>query len=166
MNQTMLAAMWEGGENPVLTRRPIPQICQPGDAIVRVTCSAICTSDLHILHGAVPRAVPGIVLGHEFAGRVEAVGPGVEKLRPGDRVAANCESFCGSCWFCERGYVNNCEQGGWMLGCRIDGCQAEYVRVPFADQCLYPLPANVGEEDALFVGDILVSGYWGALQWP
>lgn len=164
MEKTMLAAVWNGGGVPVLTRRPVPEPCQPGDAIVRVTRSAICTSDLHILHGAVPRAVPGIVLGHEFAGRVVAVGPGVEKLRPGDRVAANCESFCGTCWFCRRGYVNNCQQGGWLLGCRIDGCQAEYVRVPFADQCLYPLPAAVSEEDALFVGDILVSGYWGALQ--
>lgn len=164
MDKTMLAAVWDGGDAPVLTRRPVPRICDPRDAIVRVTRAAICTSDLHILHGAVPRAVPGIVLGHEFAGRVEAVGPGVEKLRPGDRVAANCESFCGSCWYCRRGYVNNCQQGGWLLGCRIDGCQAEYVRVPFADQCLYPLPPSVSEEDALFVGDILASGYWGAQQ--
>lgn len=164
MQQTMLAAVWDGGSAPVLTRRPVPVVHKPGDAIVQVTRSTICTSDLHILHGAVPRAVPGIVLGHEFAGRVVAVGPGVTRLRPGDRVAANCESFCGDCWFCRRGYVNNCEQGGWLLGCRIDGCQAEYVRVPFADQCLYPLPHGVSEESALFVGDILVSGYWGALQ--
>ena len=164
MEQTMLAAVWDGGALPVLTRRPVPRLQEPGDALVRVTRSTICTSDLHILHGAVPRAVPGIVLGHEFAGQVVAVGPAVQKLRPGDRVAANCETFCGDCWFCRRGYVNNCQQGGWLLGCRIDGCQAEYVRVPCADQCLYPLPDGVSEEDALFVGDILASGYWGALQ--
>ena len=99
----------------------------------------ICTSDLHIRSGAVPRARPGVVLGHEFVGVVEAVGNGISNLRPGGRVAACCESFCGECWFCRRGYVNNCVQGGWELGSRIDGCQAEYVRVPFADTGLTPV---------------------------
>ena len=162
MQQTMLAAVWDGGSAPVLTRRPVPVVHKPGDAIVQVTRSTICTSDLHILHGAVPRAVPGIVLGHEFAGRVVAVGPGVTRLRPGDRVAANCESFCGDCWFCRRGYVNNCEQGGWLLGCRIDGGQAEYVRVPFADQGLNKIPDGVTDRQALLVGDVLATGFWAA----
>ena len=103
-----------------------------------------------------------MVLGHEFVGVVEAVGNGISNLRPGDRVAACCESFCGDCWFCRRGYVNNCVHGGWELGCRIDGCQAEYVRVPFADTGLTPIPDALSDEDALFVGDILASGYWGA----
>ena len=107
-----------------LETRPIPEIQEPRDAIVRVTRSTICTSDLHILHGAVPQAKPGVVLGHEFVGEVVETGPGLSVLKPGDRVAANCETFCGECWFCRRGYVNNCEKGGWLLGCRIDGCQA------------------------------------------
>ncbi|HIS77789.1 MAG TPA: alcohol dehydrogenase catalytic domain-containing protein [Candidatus Caccousia stercoris] len=145
-----------------LTERPVPQLQEPRDAIVRVTLSTICTSDLHILRGAVPRANPDIVLGHEFVGVVEEVGEAVHGLRPGDRVAANCITFCGDCWFCRRGFINNCEHGGWELGCRIDGCQAEYVRVPFADTGLTKIPDSVTDESALFLGDILASGYFGA----
>ena len=159
---TMNALVWKGDGALSLERRPIPALQGPRDAIVRVTRSTICTSDLHIRSGAVPRARPGVVLGHEFVGVVEAVGNGISNLRPGDRVAACCESFCGDCWVCRRGYVNNCIHGGWELGCRIDGCQAEYVRVPFADTGLTPIPDALSDEDALFVGDILASGYWGA----
>ena len=159
---TMNALVWKGDGALSLERRPIPALQGPRDAIVRVTRSTICTSDLHIRSGAVPRARPGVVLGHEFVGVVEAVGNGISNLRPGGRVAACCESFCGECWFCRRGYVNNCVHGGWELGCRIDGCQAEYVRVPFADTGLTPIPDALSDEDALFVGDILASGYWGA----
>ena len=137
---TMNALVWKGDGALSLERRPVPTLQGPRDAIVRVTRSTICTSDLHIRNGAVPRARPGVVLGHEFVGVVEAVGNGISNLRPGDRVAACCESFCGDCWFCRRGYVNNCVHGGWELGCRIDGCQAEYVRVPFADTGLTPIP--------------------------
>lgn len=159
---TMKAVVRGEDGRPVLTDRPVPVLQEGHDAIVRVTLSTICTSDLHILHGAVPRARPGVILGHEFVGEVVATGPDVKKLSPGDRVAANCITFCGDCWFCRRGYINNCEQGGWELGCRIDGCQAEYVRVPFADCGLTPLPGNVTDEQALFVGDILSSGHFGA----
>ena len=106
--------------------------------------------------------MPGIVLGHEFAGQVVETGSQIRNLKPGDRVAANCETFCGECWFCKRGYVNNCLHGGWELGCRIDGCQAEYVRVPYGDTGLYPIPEGVSEEQALFTGDILSSAYWAA----
>ena len=134
------------------------------DAIVRVTLSSICTSDLHIKHGSVPRAVRGITVGHEMVGVVEAVGSGVTSVRRGDRVAVNVETFCGECFFCWHGYVNNCTDpnGGWALGCRIDGGQAEYVRVPYADQGLSPIPGNVSDEQALFVGDILATGFWAA----
>ena len=104
---TMNALVWKGDGALSLERRPIPALQGPRDAIVRVTRSTICTSDLHIRSGAVPRARPGVVLGHEFVGVVEAVGNGISNLRPGDRVAACCESFCGDCWFCRRGYVNN-----------------------------------------------------------
>lgn len=145
-----------------LTEKPKPVIVDPKDAIVRVTLSSICSSDLHILHGAVPQACVGITVGHEMVGIVESVGSEVVNVKPGDRVAVNVETFCGECFYCKRGYVNNCTSGGWMLGCRIDGGQAEYVRVPFADNGLTPIPANVSDEQALFVGDILATGYWAA----
>ena len=145
-----------------LGERQMPEIKHPQDAIVKVTMSSICTSDLHIIKGFVPRANEDIVLGHEFVGEVVEVGEGVKRLHAGDRVSANCETFCGECYFCQRGFVNNCEKGGWELGCRIDGCQAEYVRVPYADNGLYKLPESVSYKNALFVGDILSSGYFGA----
>lgn len=162
MKNTMLAAVYRGVGDLRLEKRPVPILREARDAIVRVTRSTICTSDLHILRGAVPRARPGITLGHEFVGEIVETGDGISSLKPGDRVAANCETFCGECWYCRRGYVNNCEKGGWELGCRIDGCQAEYVRVPFADTGLTRLPDTVSDEDALFLGDILSSAYWGA----
>ena len=147
-----------------MIEKPKPEIVDARDAIVRVTLSSICTSDLHIKHGSVPRAVPGITVGHEMVGVVEAVGSGVTSVRRGDRVAVNVETFCGECFFCRYGYVNNCTDpnGGWALGCRIDGGQAEYVRVPYANQGLSPIPGNVSDEQALFVGDILATGFWAA----
>ena len=145
-----------------LIDKPEPQIVDPTDAIVRVTLASICSSDLHIMHGAVPQAVPGVTIGHEMTGIVEAVGRDVTKVRPGDRVAVNVETYCGECFYCRRGYVNNCTSGGWKLGCRIDGGQAEYVRVPYADNGLTPIPDNVSDSSALFVGDILATGYWAA----
>lgn len=145
-----------------LLQKPRPVLEDPRDAIVRVTLGSICTSDLHIKHGSVPRAVPGVTVGHEMVGVVEEVGSGVSAVRPGDRVAVNVETFCGSCFFCRHGYVNNCTDpnGGWALGCRIDGGQAEYVRVPYADQGLTPIPDGVSDEQALFVGDVLATGFW------
>lgn len=145
-----------------LIEKPIPEITDPRDAIVRVSLSSICTSDLHILHGAVPQAAPGITVGHEMVGVVETVGSHVAGVKPGDRVAVNVETFCGDCFYCRRGFVNNCTSGGWQLGCRIDGGQTQYVRVPYADNGLSPIPDNVSDEEALFVGDILATGYWAA----
>ncbi len=147
-----------------ITDKPVPEISDPGDAIVRVTLSSRCSSDLHIKHGAVPKAVTGITVGHEMVGVVEAVGPAVSKVKPGDRVAVNVETFCGECFFCRHGWVNNCtdQHGGWALGCRIDGGQTELVRVPFADNGLTKIPDNVTDRQALFVGDILATGYWAA----
>ena len=141
-----------------------PTLQNPQDAIVRVTMSSICTSDLHIKHGSVPRAVPGITVGHEMVGIVEQIGDEVMSVCPGDRVTVNVETFCGGCFFCKHGYVNNCTDpnGGWALGCRIDGGQAEYVRVPFADQGMNRIPDSVTDEQALFVGDILATGFWAA----
>lgn len=147
-----------------LTEKPKPQIIDDGDAIVRVTLGSICTSDLHIKHGSVPRAVPGITVGHEMVGIVEEVGAKVNAVKPGDRVTVNVETFCGECFFCKNGYVNNCtdKNGGWAIGCRIDGGQAEYVRVPYANQGLNKIPDSVSDEQALFVGDVLATGFWAA----
>ncbi len=148
--------------NIELVEKPYPQILNSRDAIVKVTLSSICTSDLHIKHGFVPFAKEGVTLGHEFVGEIVELGSEVKNLRVGDRVSANCETFCGECYFCKRGFINNCEHGGWELGCKIDGCQAEYVRVPFADTGLTKIPDSLSYENALFVGDILSSGYFGA----
>lgn len=147
-----------------LIEKPKPGLKAPRDAIVRVTLGSICTSDLHIKHGSVPRALPGTTVGHEMVGIVEQVGVDVTSIRPGDRVTVNVETFCGECFFCRHGYVNNCTDanGGWALGCRIDGGQAEYVRVPYADQGLNRIPDAVSDEQALFVGDVLATGFWAA----
>ncbi len=145
-----------------LTEKPKPEIIDSRDAIVRVTMSSICSSDLHIKHGSVPRAVPGITVGHEMVGIVEKVGRDVTTVKPGDRVTVNVETFCGECFFCKKGFVNNCtdKNGGWALGCRIDGGQAEFVRVPYADTGLNKIPDTVTDEQALFVGDVLATGFW------
>ena len=141
-----------------------PELQESTDAIVRVTLGSICTSDLHIKHGSVPRAVPGITVGHEMVGVVEQIGSDVKGVKPGDRVTVNVETFCGECFYCKHGYVNNCtsSHGGWALGCRIGGGQTEYVRVPLATQGLNRIPDNVSDEQALFVGDVLATGYWAA----
>ena len=160
----MLAYTYIGHGKFELIEKPKPGLKDPCDAIVRVTLGSICTSDLHIKHGSVPRALPGTTVGHEMVGIVEQVGADVTSIRPGDRVTVNVETFCGECFFCRHGYVNNCTDanGGWALGCRIDGGQAEYVRVPYADQGLNRIPDAVSDEQALFVGDVLATGFWAA----
>lgn len=147
-----------------LIDKPKPTIIEPTDAIVRVTLGSICSSDLHIKHGSVPRAVPGITVGHEMVGIVEELGSEVKGVSVGDRVTVNVETFCGECYYCKHGYVNNCTSphGGWALGCRIDGGQTEYVRVPLAEQGLNRIPDSVSDEQALFVGDVLATGFWAA----
>lgn len=147
-----------------LIDKPKPTIIEPTDAIVRVTLGSICSSDLHIKHGSVPRAVPGITVGHEMVGIVEELGSEVKGVSVGDRVTVNVETFCGECFYCKHGYVNNCTSphGGWALGCRIDGGQTEYVRVPLAEQGLNRIPDSVSDEQALFVGDVLATGFWAA----
>ena len=147
-----------------LVEKSKPTLQHERDAIVKVTLASICSSDLHIKHGSVPRAVEGITVGHEIVGIVEEVGSAVTHVKPGDRVTVNVETFCGECFFCKKGFVNNCtdKNGGWALGCRIDGGQAEYVRVPFADQGLNKIPDSVTDRQALLVGDVLATGYWAA----
>lgn len=147
-----------------LVEKPRPVLLEPTDAIVRVTLGSICSSDLHIKHGSVPRAVSGITVGHEMVGIVEEAGPQVSGVKVGDRVTVNVETFCGECFFCRHGYVNNCTSphGGWALGCRIDGGQTQYVRVPLATQGLCRIPDTVSDEQALLVGDVLATGFWAA----
>lgn len=147
-----------------LIEKPSPKLIEPTDAIIRVTLSSICTSDLHIKHGSVPRAIPGITVGHEMVGIVEETGKDVTNVKIGDRVTVNVETFCGECFYCKHGFVNNCTSphGGWALGCRIDGGQTAYVRVPMANQGLNRIPDSVNDEQALFVGDVLATGFWAA----
>lgn len=160
----MLAYTYADKNKFVLTEKPLPRLTDPRDAVVKITLASICTSDLHIKHGSVPRAEVGITVGHEAVGIVTAVGEKVHNVAVGDRVAINVETYCGECFFCKHGYVNNCTDkiGGWALGCRIDGVQAEYVRVPYADCGLNKIPDGVSDESALFTGDLLSTGYWAA----
>lgn len=160
----MKAVVFERKGSFVVEDRPRPVLQATTDAIVRVTAASICSSDLHIRDGFVPRAVPGVIVGHEFVGIVESVGDDVRRVRVGDRVAVNVETYCGRCFYCRRGYVNNCSDpdGGWSLGCRIDGGQAELVRIPYADNALTPIPDHVSDDMALFTGDILSTGYWAS----
>ena len=142
--------------------KPKPEILHERDAIVKVTLASVCSSDIHIKHGSVPRAVEGITVGHEMVGIVEETGSAVTHVKKGDRVTVNVETFCGDCFFCKKGFVNNCtdKNGGWALGCRIDGGQAEFVRVPFADQGLNKIPDTVTDRQALLAGDVLATGFW------
>lgn len=160
----MLANIYSSKGEFRLVEKAKPVIQEAQDAIVRITMSSICTSDLHIKHGSVPRAVPGITVGHEMVGIVEGIGSEVTGVGIGDRVVVNVGTFCGQCFFCRHGFVNNCTDpnGGWALGCRIDGAQAEYVRVPLANQGLSRIPDGVSDAQALFVGDVLATGDWAA----
>lgn len=137
-----------------LVEKPKPALIEPTDAIVRVTMGSICSSDLHIKHGSVPRAVPGITVGHEMVGVVKEIGSEVTNVKPGDRVTVNVETFCGECFFCKNGYVNICTNP--------NGGQTEYVRVPLANQGLNRIPDSVSDEQALLVGDVLATGFWAA----
>ena len=160
----MKALIYDKNSNPkiALQEKTKPEIISDTDAIIKVTLSSICTSDLHIIDGFVPNAKNNIVLGHEFVGIIEKTGKNVKNFKKGDRVSVNCETFCKDCFFCKNGFINNCINGGWNLGCTIDGCQAEYVRVPWADNVLTKINDNITDKNALFVGDILSSGYFGA----
>jgi alcohol dehydrogenase len=139
---------------------PKPEIAADTDAIVRVDATTICGTDLHILKGDVPIVPDGRILGHEAVGTVEAVGSGVKTVKVGDRVLVSCVSVCGTCRFCREGHSGQClGGGGWILGYKIDGTQAEYVRVPFADNSTYPLPDGAADEDILMLADILPTAY-------
>jgi alcohol dehydrogenase len=163
MKDTMKALVYEGPHDLQLKEVPAPTLLHPDDAIVRVTTSTICGTDIHIRHGGLPAVKPGTVIGHEFCGIVEDIGPEVHNFKPGDRVAVSCVTRCGYCYYCQRQQYSHCENGGsWIFGHLIDGCQAEYVRVPRADLGLYHIPRGLVDEDLIFVGDIVSTGYYGA----
>jgi len=155
----MKALVYNGPGKKTIEDRPVPEISAPGDAIVRVTRTTICGTDLHILKGDVPTCAPGRILGHEGVGVIEKVGAAVSTFRPGDHVLISCISSCGKCDACRRGMYSHCSTGGWILGNKIDGTQAEYVRIPHADTSLYPIPANADEEALVMLSDILPTGF-------
>ena len=155
----MKALVYEGPGKITLADKPKPELQAPSDAVVRVTLTTICGTDLHIIKGDVPTCEPGRTLGHEGVGVVESVGAAVTSLKPGDHVLISCISSCGKCTNCRRGMYSHCETGGWILGNRIDGVQAEYVRIPHAETSLYKLPPGVDEEALVMLSDIFPTGF-------
>jgi alcohol dehydrogenase len=155
----MKALIYQGPGNKVLGERPVPEIKAPTDAIVKITKTTICGTDLHILKGDLPTCAAGRILGHEGIGVVEKTGPGVTVFRTGDPVLISCISACGKCEYCRRAMYSHCTTGGWILGHQIDGTQAEYVRIPHADTSLYPIPTGADEEALVMLSDILPTGF-------
>ena len=159
-SSTMHALVYHGPNNKAWEVVPKAALIDDTDAIVRVDATTICGSDLHILKGDVPAVTDGRILGHEAVGTVEAVGAGVKNVKVGDRVLVSCITACGTCRFCREARYGQCiGGGGWILGHLINGTQAEYVRVPFADTSTYPVPAGASDEEILMLSDILPTGY-------
>ncbi len=165
---SMKAVVWEEVGAVRVAEVPPPQLQDPGDALVRVRTASVCGSDLHLLHGRIPGMRSGGVIGHEFVGVVEEVGPAVSRVKPGDRVVGSFLIVCGQCWFCRRRLYNACTElrvlGYGMLLGDLDGAQAELVRVPLADTNLLPLPDDLTDEQAVFAGDILSTALYAASE--
>jgi alcohol dehydrogenase len=159
VNGRMKALVYHGPGKRAWDDVPSPAIQQPTDAIVRITTSTICGTDLHILKGDVPSVTPGRILGHEGVGVVTEVGSAVTAVSPGDRVIISCVTSCGKCDFCRKGMYSHCRDGGWILGNTIDGTQAELVRIPHADMSLYHVPEDGDEEALVMLSDILPTGF-------
>ena len=155
----MKALVYNGPGKKQLEDRPKPALIEATDAVVRITRTTICGTDLHILKGDVPTVAVGRILGHEGIGVIDEVGTGVSRFHKGDRVLISCITACGKCEYCRRGMPSHCEQGGWILGNTIDGTQAEFVRIPFADTSLYLVPDNADEDAMVMLSDILPTGY-------
>ena len=155
----MKALVYQGPGKKAVLDHPEPVITGPGDAIVRITKTTICGTDLHILKGDVPTCQRGRVLGHEGVGVVTSIGAAVATFKPGDRVLISCISACGKCFYCRKLMYSHCTTGGWILGNKIDGTQAEFVRIPHADTSLYSIPEGVDEEALVMLSDILPTGF-------
>lgn len=156
---TMSALVFRGPGKPSWEPHPKPALLAPDDAIVRIATSTICGTDLHILKGDVPTVTEGRILGHEGVGFITETGPAVTSFHVGDKVLISCITSCGKCDFCRKQIFSHCRKGGWILGNTIDGTQAEFVRVPFADTSLYRLPTDVSDEQFVMLSDILPTGY-------
>ncbi len=155
----MKALVYLGPGKKSLEERPKPEITTPTEAIVKIIRTTICGTDLHILKGDVPSCEPGRILGHEGVGVIEEVGAAVTGFKPGDRVLISCISACGKCVYCRKLMYSHCTTGGWILGNRIDGTQAEWVRVPHADLSLHRIPEGANEEAMVMLSDILPTGF-------
>jgi alcohol dehydrogenase len=156
----MKALVYHGPGKKAWEEKPKPEVKDPTDAIVKIAKTTICGTDLHILKGDVPTVTDGRILGHEGVGIVDATGSGVSNFRKGERVLISCISSCGKCDTCKKGMYSHCENGGgWILGNTIDGTQAEYVRIPFADNSLYHVPKGADEEALVMLSDILPTGF-------
>lgn len=155
----MKAFVYLGPAKKAVEERPKPEISAPTDAIVKVTKTTICGTDLHILKGDVPSCQPGRILGHEGVGVIEQAGSGIMAFKPGDRVLISCISSCGRCVYCRKLMYSHCTTGGWILGNTIDGTQAEFVRIPYADTSLYHIPDGADEEALVMLSDILPTGF-------
>jgi alcohol dehydrogenase len=155
----MKALVYQGPGKKTLEERPKPDVAAPTDAIVKILKTTICGTDLHILKGDVPTCAPGRILGHEGVGVVDSVGAAVTAFKVGDRVVVSCISSCGKCDYCRRGMYSHCVNGGWILGNKVDGTQAEYVRTPFADTSLYHVPPGADEDALVRLSDILPTGF-------
>ncbi len=155
----MKALVYQGPGKKALEDRPKPTIASPTDAIVNVTKTTICGTDLHILKGDVTTCTPGRILGHEGVGVIDQVGSAVTAFKAGDRVLISCISACGKCAYCRQQMYSHCTTGGWILGNTIDGTQAESVRIPYADTSLYPIPEGSDEEALVMLSDILPTGF-------
>jgi alcohol dehydrogenase len=155
----MKALVYGGKGRKAVEERPMPTLRDPGDAIVKITHTTICGTDLHIIKGDVATCEPGRILGHEGVGIIESTGPGVSSFRAGDHVLISCITACSRCEYCRRGMYSHCSTGGWILGNTIDGTQAEYVRIPHADSSLFPIPHGADEEALVMLSDILPTGF-------
>jgi alcohol dehydrogenase len=155
----MKALVYHGPNKKLWEDKQKPVVQEPTDAVIRITKTTICGTDLHILKGDVPEVTDGRTLGHEGVGVIEEIGPSVTNFKKGDHVLISCISSCGKCDYCRRGMYSHCENGGWILGHVIDGTQAEYVRIPFADTSLYHIPEGSDEEALVMLSDILPTGF-------
>jgi alcohol dehydrogenase len=155
----MKALVYQAVGKKALEDRPKPEISAPTDAIVKISKTTICGTDLHILKGDLPSCQPGRILGHEGVGIVDEIGPAVTVFKPGDHVLISCVSACGTCVYCRKQMYSHCTTGGWILGNTIDGTQAEFVRIPHADMSLYPIPAGADEEALVMLSDILPTSF-------
>jgi alcohol dehydrogenase len=155
----MKALVYHGPGKKAWEEKPKPAIIEPTDAIVKILKTTICGTDLHIMKGDLPEVIDGRIIGHEGVGVVDEVGSSVNHYKKGDHVLISCVTACGQCEFCRKAMYSHCEKGGWILGYMIDGTQAEYVRIPYADNSLYLIPPGADEEALVMLSDILPTGF-------